>query len=491
MPFLFTTKTLSNIIIKLKQTYALDVRALSLMRIAICVVLLVDLLIRSFSIKAFFTNEGIMPLEILKDYNWHPYYFSFHALSGELWWQVLLFILNAVCICFLLIGYRTRLFTFICWTFLVSLQNRNPFILQGGDDLLRLILLWGIFLPWGERYSVSAKKSEQTNSYLSLANLGYLLLIFSVYFFSALLKTSPEWRSEGTAIYYALSLDQLRLPLGTLLYKFPTLMKVLTFIVFYLELIAPIFLIIPFVSNRWRLIGIISIASLHIGICCTLYVGLFYIIGLTTLIGAIPTKTMDWLEQKFHTLRSNKVTIIENGSQSNFILSTFHSLKNWFIGAVITYCLVLNLSNVRWFPFVMERYIVDIGKAFRLEQNWGMFAPFILKDDGWLVYSGFSKNNTYIDIKHEGKLSNFTKPENIVSEFESDRWRKYSENYVFNNNNYIRPYYCKYLLKKWNKEHPENQITELNIFFMKEVSLPDYKTKPIEKLALCNCHEND
>jgi hypothetical protein len=458
------------------------------MRIAVCLILLIDLFIRSLSIKAFFTEDGILPLEILKNYNWHPYYFSFHTISGELWWQIVLFIINVICIIALLIGYRTRLFTFICWAFLVSLQNRNPFILQGGDDLLRLILFWGMLLPWGERYTIS-KKSQTPNTYFSLVNVGYILLIFSVYFFSSLLKTSSEWHSEATAIYYALSLDQIKLPLGSFIYQFPMLMSILTHVVFYIELLAPILILLPFVSIKVRLIGLISIALLHIGIAFTLYVGLFYCIGLVTLIGLIPTKNMDWIEKK---LWKNKTRFIEYETRTtnpSIIYEIVYTTKNWFIGLVIAYCLMVNLGNVKWFPFILDTKIVSLGKALRLEQNWGMFSPFILKDDGWFVYSGFTNNNTHIDIQHGGEKLTYEKPKNIVSEFESDRWRKYQENYVFNNNNYIRPYYCKYLIKKWNTEHPEKHITELAIFFMKEVSLPDYKTKPIEKLALCNCQD--
>ena len=116
------------------------------MRIAVGFVLLTDLFIRSISIKAFFTDEGVLPIDVLKQYNWSPNYYSFHALSGDLWWQVVLFLINALCIVLLMIGYRTRVFTFICWVFITSLQNRNPFILQGGDDMLRLLLFWAIFL---------------------------------------------------------------------------------------------------------------------------------------------------------------------------------------------------------------------------------------------------------------------------------------------------------------------------------------------------------
>lgn len=463
-------------------------RALSIMRIGIGLILLLDLCIRSLSIKAFFTDEGVLPISILKQYNWSAAYFSFHTISGELWWQIILFIINAICIVALMIGYRTRLFTFICWVFLTSLQNRNPFIVQGGDDLLRILLFWAIFLPWGERYSIQ-KKSNYSTSYFSIANVGYMLLPCSIFFFSALLKTSPEWRSEGTAIYYALSLDQIRLPLGTFIYQFPNLLTILTFIVFYIELLAPVFIILPFVPNKIRIFGIICYIALFIGIASTLYVGLFYIIGIVSLIGLFPSSWMDWFETKLYKDNTTvELTESENKTTSVFYKSSL-AIKNYFIAAVILFCLMMNLGSVREFPYALDSKIVEYGKVLRLEQNWGMFSPYILKDDGWFVYSGFNQKHQYIDIKHNKDKVSFDKPMPVVCEFESDRWRKFQENYTFNNNNYMRPYYCKYLINKWNKEHPDNRISDLTIFFMKETSLPDYETKPTEKIAVCNCQD--
>jgi hypothetical protein len=55
----------------------------------------------------------------------------------------------------------------------------------------------------------------------------------------------------------------------------------------------------------------------------------------------------------------------------------------------------------------------------------------------------------------------------------------------------MRMYYCNYLFKKWNTEHPEQKISDLTIFFVKETSLPNYQTKPSEKSALCNCQDNE
>ncbi len=478
-------KKITSLIFFIKDSFSLDLRALACMRIGISLILLIDLFIRALSIKAFFTDEGILPLSILKLYNWNEVYFSFHALSGDLWLQIVLFCINALCAILLLIGYRTRVFTFICWVFLVSLQNRNPFILQGGDDLLRLALLWGIFLPWGERYSLK-KESSYQNSYFSTANIGYILLVFSVYFFSALLKTSPEWRTEGTALYYALSLDQIRLPFGTYLYQFPILLKILTLLVYYIELIAPLLFLLPF-PKKIKLIGIGSIALLHIGISMSLYVGLFFIIGLVTLIGLLPSEIMNWVEQKF--IKPKRLKILEPIPEKKlFIFEFLFSLKNVFLLFVIFYCLMLNLGAVKNFPYALDISLIKFGNMFRLEQNWGMFSPYILKDDGYYVFSGLGENHKNIDIKHNINKVSFSKPISVVSEFESDRWRKYSENYVFNNNNYMRPYYCKYLLKKWNIENPNNKISELTIYFMKEITLPNYKTKPIEKNVVCNCN---
>lgn len=484
-PFLFT-ETLHHIIARFKKSYTLDVRALSLMRIGIGIILLVDLVTRSLSIKAFFTDEGVLPIETLKQYNWSPVYFSFHAMSGELWWQIVLFIINAICVILLIIGFRTRVFTFICWVFLTSLQNRNPFILQGGDDLLRILLFWALFLPWGERYSVQ-KTSHYSNHYFSWANIGYLLLPCSIFFFSALLKTSPEWRTEGTAIYYALSLDQIRLPLGTFIYQFPTLLKIFTITVFYIELLAPILIVLPFVPNKVRLFGIICYLCVFIGIASSLYVGLFYIIGIVSLIGLLPSSVIDRFEKRFYKNHTEYISILSEDDNTSFAYQILTTLKNTFVLTIAFFCLMMNLGSVKKFPYALDPTVVAYGKVLRLEQNWGMFSPYILKDDGWFVYSGLNSQLKYIDIKHEVDSVSFKKPKYGVTEFESDRWRKFQENYTFNNNNYMRPFYCKYLINKWNNEHSDNHISDLTIFFMKETSLPNYQTMPITKTAVCNC----
>ena len=53
-----------------------------------------------------------------------------------------------------------------------------------------------------------------------------------------------------------------------------------------------------------------------------------------------------------------------------------------------------------------------------------------------------------------------------------------SDNYTF-----LRPLYGKYILKTWNKNHPNKKMSTLNLYYMTKENLPNYKTTtPIKNL---------
>ncbi|MGZ3885456.1 MAG: hypothetical protein ACXVPD_15300, partial [Bacteroidia bacterium] len=127
----------------------------------------------------------------------------------------------------------------------------------------------------------------------------------------------------------------------------------------------------------------------------------------------------------------------------------------------------------------------------KLEQFWGMFSPNIYKTDGWYVYRGIKHDNSDWDIYNNKAGIDISKPANIAGMYESDRWRKFAENYEKVEYNFIKPYYCRYLIKKWNKEHPDNKIEGLYILFEREISLPGYKTEPLKQENMCLCYDNE
>ena len=453
------------------------------MRIGIALIVLTDLLIRGSDLTAHYTDAGLWPTNLIHNFGWKVGNWSLHELSGSYAWVLSLFITHFIFALFLLFGYKTKLATILGWLLTISLHNRNLFVQQSGDDLLRLALFWGLFLPWNAYYSIDSKNKPIANKQKTLANLGYLCLIASVYFFTVCLKTSAEWRSEGSAIYYALSLEQLRLPIGDLLYQFPILMKLLTWFVFYIEVAIPILILWPSKKGNLRLIAFILLLLLHIGIGLTLYVGLFFIINIVTAIGLLPRSVIDKLEAKLKLTKNNIPVTLKKISTINYFTNTICMI-------VIVISIIINLSAVNWFGYELRKEIWYPVNALRLDQYWGMFSPSILKKDGWFVYHGMDSIGRQWDLYRNNEYVDYKKPEHIVKMYKSDRWRKLAENMQNDNYTFLRPQYCRYIIREWNKKHPTKKMNMLNFYYMEKINLPDYKSTEVKKNLFCVCNDN-
>jgi hypothetical protein len=494
--------------------FALDLRSLALMRIGVALAIIMDLVVRATSLEAHYSDTGVLPLEALFRYAWNPNYLSVYTMTGSWPLQAVVFLLNGICALCLMAGYRTRLFTFLCWVFMLSLHNRNPLIQQGGDDLLRLLLFWGMFLPWGYYYSVDAenvsKKNLPSNQYISLAGFAYVCQIFYVYFFSALLKSSPEWNQEYTALYYALSLDQLVTPFGKMLLGLGDGLKVMTFFAYYTELLLPFFLLIPFFTGYFRLAFVIVMVLFHISISMTLYVGLFPLINIVSVLGLLPAFVQNRLNARHDYLYDKAINFYKR-QRSKFI--TWQQLRNhsliageakthtknyvpgekWVTSLVITFCigytLLWNIGNLK-LPVPLLENARWVGHLLRIDQYWGMFAPSVFKDDGWFVMLGKTVNGKQIDLHNPDKPVSYDKPAVVAGFFKDDRWRKYHENILFVNNAHYRLYYCAYLTNQWNRRQkdPGKRIPNLQIIYMKEVTQPDYKPATPVKELLFECN---
>lgn len=499
---------MTYLLLYFKKIFSIDLRALALMRIGVAVIILTDLAIRATDLEAHYSNMGVLPLHVMFEHTWNPFFLSFHTLSGLWQVQAILFLLAGILAVFLLLGHHTRTATILSWVFMVSLHNRNTLISQGGDDLLRMLLFWAMFMPWGRYYSLDRDKQPANpgvpSPYFSAATAAYIIQICLVYICTAMLKNAPEWRTEGTALYYALSLDQVLMPGGKLIYPYPELLKFLTHFTFYTELLISLLLFIPFYTKFFRLLFVGILAGFHVGISLTLFVGLFYLINFASLAGLLPSETMNWFDKK--------VAPTFSKIYYRFLHSDF-KIRN-----LIPFSVEVKLSTVSWFTKTRQRRLREIvvlfflsyvlwwttdvawykgqlmqnsnrwlGNTLRIDQYWGMFAPAVFKDDGWYVYEATTQAGKRLDLNQKGKPPTYDKPASVMALVKNDRWRKYSENYLFVNNTYMRPYYCNYLLRRWNEDHPEDPVTNLEVVYMKEVSQPDYKVPPPDRVSLCGC----
>ena len=287
---------------KVVDLFGADLRSLAAFRIALGLLVLGDIVNRATDLRAHYSDEGVLPRTTLVEELISPARFSFNLINGEPLFQAFLFGVTALAAVGLLVGYRTRLMTVIVWVLIVSIHVRNPLVLSGGDGLLRLLLFWAMFLPLGAIWSVDralkVSPPRLSTRFISFATAGLLLQIAFMYWFTAILKSGPEWRIDGTALYYALSIDRFPTPIGSYLLQFPELLKVMTFATLALEAFGPFLLFFPFFTGPVRTGAVFAFISLHVGIWLTMYIGLFQWVSALCMVCFLPAWFWDNLQTR-------------------------------------------------------------------------------------------------------------------------------------------------------------------------------------------------
>ena len=133
-----------------------DRRTLALSRIVLGFLLLMDLIHRGAVFHDLFSDEGVLPVWFSLERRVARGVFSiFNAFSttGEL--RVLWALMAAVAVC-LMVGYRTKVAQVLALVLFGSMNTRVVFVENGGFGIENLLLLYTVFLPMGDRFSVDA-----------------------------------------------------------------------------------------------------------------------------------------------------------------------------------------------------------------------------------------------------------------------------------------------------------------------------------------------
>jgi hypothetical protein len=196
-------------------------------------------------------------------------------------------------------------------------------------------------------------------------------------------------------------------------------------------------------------------------------------------IGLIPSGTMDLIEQKIGVVTKKHGPLFRK----------FSPVFNAASVVIILLCLMLNLDTIPGFVYKLQTPVEIGANAIRLDQYWGMFSPNVLSTDGWMVYDGRDSIGRQHDLRTDSEYVDFKKPDRIVSLYKTDRWRKLAENMQDGRFSFLRPLYCRYILHKWNVEHPDKKMRLMNLYFMQKENLADYQTTVPEKILYSVCDE--
>ena len=476
----------------LKRIFEIDPRSLGLFRILLGLLLVLYSADRFVQAATLFTDWGIMPRTYWVSEFMSDYAFSFHLANGQLWFQRLLIFLQGSAALAYMIGYRSKLSGFITLILLSSLQSRNNLILSCADDLIRLALLWSLFLPLGNAFGIQQKSSTENNTALpgSVFNAAIMLQLLYIYIFTALLKNHPIWIKEGSAVYYALNIDIYTKPLGVWLRSHAGLMQFATFSTLILEIVGPF---VALVAGWPRLIVSLLFISFHMGLFLTLELDFFPWIAAIYWVLFLPTeiwsttygqKLSQALFVLFEQVKDKaSLATAPTEERHRFTKIAFQGLCAFFLILVTAYN-VNSLSNDKK---LVPKSMLKAADSLYLYQSWNMFAPFPMRNDGWFVIEGTFTDGTQMNLVDNGPIR-YDKPELPSQLYESGAMRKFMVNVWDKGNRQILLPFGRYLCRKYSVENglPAN-VELIKILFRKESTPPPGEPwKDPETISLWN-----
>lgn len=313
----------------LDDCFGLDIRTLAVVRILIAVALLGNLWLFWQDAAAFFSDQGVYPRGYWIERTTNKYMASIHLMGGHPGWIHALFVVKAVFGLMLLVGWRTRLATFASWALYLSLINRNVVLSHAGDSLLLLILLWGLFVPWGARFSVdgalNTAREGMAKHVTSLGTAALLLQMPLAYFFSVFAKLDDDsWHTDFSATYYALA-PEFVTPLGRLFMSMEPvrLAQGLTLFTLFWEVVGPVIAIVPglLLVNRGlrmravflgRTVAFLGITSMQVGLLLTMSIGFFPVISTAALLPLLHPEVWRRLGQRPRVQRAGRLVLVHD-----------------------------------------------------------------------------------------------------------------------------------------------------------------------------------
>ena len=276
-----------------------DSRPISVFRVFFAALLFKNAIYNLSLADEFFSDTGYVPRSALWDGLARADRFSLMDAMPYSWMATAFFILWAgVALC-LLVGNRTRLMVVINFVIVLSVHERNIYVLNGADTVLRVLSFWMLFLPLGRHYSVDAIRNRCAaysrsrdlddlrvrngqNTVFAFPLRAAQLQIAIIYLFSFIEKLPGEIWQSGEGIHYALQMTSLTLPTGDWFLTVSPLWltSLLSYCTLFVEAAFPLLMFVPFWQPVPRALGLLLGMSLHLGIAATMSIPNFSLIML-------------------------------------------------------------------------------------------------------------------------------------------------------------------------------------------------------------------
>lgn len=249
---------------------------------------------------AFFSDRGVLATHPQRDWRWSL--LDVFPSDAAVVTLTVVLLLAAVC---LTLGVLPRIATGVALVILISLLYRNFWVTNSGDLLLRNLAFLLLFVPTGAALTLPQFLRDRGRAWEFPEHPIWPLRLIQIqislgYLFSGWEKLRGETWTDGTAISYALRIDDIvRFQAPGLLTDNVLLVNVLTYGTLALE-VALAILVWNRTLRPWLLAGGVL---MHLGIDVFLEVGFFSYLMIVSYIAFIPPERLETLLRRV-TLRS-------------------------------------------------------------------------------------------------------------------------------------------------------------------------------------------
>ncbi len=222
-----------------------------------------------------FGPKGVLPwAEFVRQIHENGTFSLYAANASDTWFQIT-YHLGLIAALLVVLGVGGRIGLAVHWVFLWSLYERQPVLLDGGDNLAYLVIPMLLLTRCYDRFSMSTgltakvvKRLPESLRSVStpLHNLGVLAIALQmclVYIVSGLYKVQGQMWQDGTALFYVLRVPEFSFPgLSHLVYENDFLVFAGTYVTVLFLVYFPLGILVP-ALRPWA--AIMSI-GFHLGI---------------------------------------------------------------------------------------------------------------------------------------------------------------------------------------------------------------------------------
>lgn len=258
-------------LLRLERLVTVEHRTIGLSLLRICLgCLILDFHVRHIAQRSFLWGaQGVLPHPVFVMIMRQTRNLSLYMLSPAPAFELLVYFCGIVVTIAFILGYKTRISTVLFYVFTWSLYSRNPFILDGGDNLLFLLAFYMMLGDCGAHFSIDASRRApewRPGRYRALLHNFAVAAIIAqlclLYFTSAFYKIQGHMWQDGTAIYYILRAAEFNLsPIAHYFYDSDAVVTLLTWSTMLFQIAWP-FLIWSRRSRPFVALGALALHSM-------------------------------------------------------------------------------------------------------------------------------------------------------------------------------------------------------------------------------------